>query len=183
MHNYDLAKLASLTGELDSRKRVQKVVYLLQTAGCRLDADFYLHHYGPYSTDVARALDELARANLLEESKTQLGNGGRQYGYKLTDAGRKQITALEAKPSGQELRARWNGFEQLAVDLARQPAWPLEVASTIAYFYSQQGEWESAKSKAFSFKAVDPHNAVAEQAESLARSVIESAQRGSAPAS
>jgi hypothetical protein len=44
MTRYELAKLAAWAETLHSRKRLQKVVFLLHTAGCPLEADFILHH-------------------------------------------------------------------------------------------------------------------------------------------
>lgn len=46
MTRYQLAKLISWAGTLHSRKKMQKVVFMLQAAGCPLDAEFYLHLYG-----------------------------------------------------------------------------------------------------------------------------------------
>lgn len=59
MTRYQLAKLVEWAGELRSRKRLQKVVYLLQAAGAPIEAEFTLHHYGPYSFDVAQLLPRL----------------------------------------------------------------------------------------------------------------------------
>ena len=55
MDRYQLATLSSWAGErgIQGRKRLQKVVFLLQAAGCPLSSHFTLHHYGPYSRDVA----------------------------------------------------------------------------------------------------------------------------------
>ena len=66
MTRYQLAKLVEWAGTLNSRKRLQKVVFMLQAAGCPLQAEFYLNHYGTYSLeDVTRLTDEMVR----------LGNG------------------------------------------------------------------------------------------------------------
>ena len=70
MNRYQLAKIVDWAGTLETRKRMQKVVYLLQVAGCPLGADYTLHHYGPYSHDVARLTDEMVQASLLVEKTT-----------------------------------------------------------------------------------------------------------------
>ena len=181
MHRYHLAKLIDLAGGLDSRKRVQKVVYLLQAAGCDLGADYYLHHYGPYSTDVARMLDELARMGVLKERSEPLSNGGRRYGYEVTEDGERQLAELEAKRSGESLRLRLEPFLPFLSELSGENAWRLEVASTVAYYVCEtRVDWEVAKRKAFDFKKVGDGTAVAVAAETLARRAVEGKWRDSA---
>ena len=68
MNRYQLAKIVQWAGTLRSRKRMQKMIFLLKAAGCPLDADYDLHHYGPYSQDVARLTDEMVREKLLCET-------------------------------------------------------------------------------------------------------------------
>src|SRR5438876_8802937 len=83
MTRYQLAKLVEWAGILNSRKRLQKVVFLLQASGCPIEAEYFLHHYGPYSQEVARMSDEMVQVGLLEES-SQPNPVGVQYAYKLT---------------------------------------------------------------------------------------------------
>ena len=78
MNRYQLAKIIDWAGILRSRKRMQKLIFLLQAAGCPLDADYDFHKYGPYSQDVARLTDELTREGLLEE-EVQRHPFGKQY--------------------------------------------------------------------------------------------------------
>ena len=44
---------------ITGKKRLQKLAMLLQVSGLKIDADFSLHHYGPYSFELADAADEL----------------------------------------------------------------------------------------------------------------------------
>lgn len=59
MNRLQLATLLSWADDqsIQGRKRLQKVVYFLQYAGCPLDCRYTLHHFGPYSRDVADACD------------------------------------------------------------------------------------------------------------------------------
>src|SRR4051812_960917 len=84
MDKFQLAMLAQWAGAdgLKGRKRLQKTVFLLQFAGCPLDADFVLHRYGPYARDVADVCDEMAAEGLLEEVIDEVSNA-RQYNYKI----------------------------------------------------------------------------------------------------
>lgn len=70
MNRHQLATLIWWAGEagIQGRKRLQKVVYFLQQAGCPLDCQYTLHHFGPYSRDVADACDEMVAARLVVES-------------------------------------------------------------------------------------------------------------------
>ena len=99
MNRYQLAKIVEWAGTLHSRKRMQKVVYLLQVAGCPLESDYILHHYGPYSPDVARLTDEMARVNLLEEL-SESNPKGQQYSYRLGEGAKDRITAFERTSEG-----------------------------------------------------------------------------------
>src|SRR5438132_565582 len=99
MTRYQLAKLVQWAGTLQTRKRLQKVVYLLQAAGCPLDDEFGLHHFGPYSSDVADRADDMTNAGLLNEESH--GNyAGKQYDYTLTQDAESQLAALEVTPQG-----------------------------------------------------------------------------------
>ena len=171
LHPSHLAALVDAAGGLDSRKRVQKAVYLLQSAGCELGAEYYLHHYGPYSVDVARSVDELAKAGVLEERREMLGNGGRKYRYDLTDSGRDQLRGLEATPAGDRLLGPLRPFLPLAKDLAARPPRPLDLASTVAFFRDRGDVWETAAARAFEYKDEPPGSADAAAAVELARQV------------
>ena len=171
MIKYHLAKLVDWVGNLETRKRMQKIVYLLQAAGCPFEADFFLHRFGPYSQDVARITDELVAIGILEETASE-NQVGRQFSYCLTTSGREKIAALEAKPDTQEYCDRLSVFGDLAKDLAATGLRDLEVASTMAYYHHDLGlDWDQAKVSACSFKSVDPDGAFALKALKLAQRV------------
>ena len=92
MDNYQLAKLVQWAGTLHTRKRLQKVVYLLQSRNCPLEADFFLHHYGPYSNEVARLTDALVKNELLVEHESETLSG-KKYDYTLSQ---RALDSLEA---------------------------------------------------------------------------------------
>src|SRR4051794_37885560 len=103
MTRYQLAKLVAWAEHLRTRKRVQKVVYLLQAAGCPLDADFTLHRFGPYSQEVSRLSDEMVREGLLQEEVVP-NSKGEQYSYRLTESTTRRIAELEKTPQGEGLK-------------------------------------------------------------------------------
>lgn len=149
MNRLQLATLLSWAGEsgVQGRKRLQKVVYFLQQAGCPLDCAYTLHHFGPYSLDVAHACDEMVAAGLIKEEAT-LQSWGTQYGYKLKP--RTQAFLDQADDQSME-PFREQGAELIAEDL-----WLLELGSTIQFYYGQTRNWDHALEQACTFKKVRP---------------------------
>jgi uncharacterized protein YwgA len=172
VNRYHLAKLIEIAGQIDTRKRMQKIVFLLQAAGCPFEADFFLHRFGPYSQDVARLTDELVSAGILEELASENAMG-RQFAYKLSRVGEAQLHALEQKPSAHAARKTLDAFADLVRELVIANLRELEVASTIAYCHLASKNWENAKLSGCRYKNVDPDSDFAAKAEALARSVLE----------
>lgn len=151
MTRYQVAKIVSWADNLQARKRLQKVVYLLQSAGCPLTAEFSLHHYGPYSEELARLTDEMVRQSLLVEQSSEHSQG-KQYSYRLSDAAAKEIIDLEATEPGRTSAVEIAHFEARAKDFLAADLRQLEYASTIVYFRRQGEEWDAAVAKAAAFK-------------------------------
>lgn len=167
MNRYRLAKLTAWAEVLQARKRLQKVVFLLQAAGCPLDFEFTLHRYGPYSQEVARLSDEMVRGGLLEESVGQ-NTMGYQYSYQVPESTKRQIAELEAGSDGRKWAAQLAPFEDLAKALLKADLKQLEYASTIAYFRRKGLDWPASVDKACAFKRTQS----VRDAESLARKVL-----------
>jgi uncharacterized protein YwgA len=171
MNHYQLGKLVQWAGTLQSRKRMQKVVYLLKCAGCPLDADFFLHHYGPYSTDVAQATDQLVRLNLLEE--TAEGNAvGQQFSYSVPAPALQSLRAFEMTDDGREAARLLKPFEPIARELLQLDIPVLEYASTIAFFQNQKADWNESFKSACAFKRLNPESTVAQNSLALAKRVF-----------
>jgi uncharacterized protein YwgA len=174
MTRYELAKLVSWADTLHSRKRLQKVVFLLQAAGCPLNADFILHHFGPYSEHVSRLTDELVRLDLLKEAATD-NSVGQQYSYRLSERAREKMRHLEESKQGRLMAEQMAPFETMAKGLLREDLKDLEVAATVMYFRKQRLDWPQATEKACAFKNIPLDGPLAARATALARSVEESA--------
>ena len=151
MTRYQLVKLVEWAGTLNSRKRLQKAVYLLQAGGCPFEAEYTLHHYGPYSQEVARLSDELVRADLLAETSHQ-NQVGLQYSYEVTKDAKARIQDLEATPEGMRMEAQLTPFEMQAKTLLATDLWELEVASTLVYFRQQKHSWPDSVERTCKFK-------------------------------
>lgn len=172
MDNYQLAKLVQWAGTLHTRKKMQKLVFLLQSAGCPFGADFFLHHYGPYSTDLARLTDSLVNNNLLNEQPTE-NMAGKQYEYTLPPDSQASLERFENTPEGTKRLAEMTRYEDLAHDLLDRGVSELEYAATIAYFKHGGRNWEDAFAAACKFKKLAPTSPAAKSAFALARTVME----------
>jgi uncharacterized protein YwgA len=117
-------------GVVRSRKKFQKMVYLLQQKGMPFDEDFYLHYFGPYSSELQIEINRLAEGGLIRQ---WFENDA--YVFKIEDKG---STFLE------ENKALIHALVEL--DLARLikslnkiPPHILEVMATIIYFEKSYG--------------------------------------------
>ena len=168
MNRLQLATLLSWAGEagIQGRKRLQKVVFFLQQAGCELDCRYTLHHFGPYSRDVADACDEMVAAGLIEE-KARPESWGMQYDYRLKPETQKYLAAspdLEMLP-----------YQGLGKNLIGENLWQLELGSTILFYYGRRGNWDNALTEACDFKKADAGNKESRKALELAKRVREQA--------
>jgi len=154
MTRYEMAKLVEWAGTLQTRKRLQKVVFLLQAAGCPIEADYTLHHYGPYSQETARLSDEMVRIDLLQESSEQ-NRVGLQYSYQLSQQAKTGIAEFEKTAKGKELAEQLAPYEKKASELLTTDLWLLEVAATLVYFRKQGHDWAECVEKTQQFKNLD----------------------------
>jgi uncharacterized protein YwgA len=173
MTRYQLAKLVAWAGTLNSRKRLQKVVFLLQASGCPFDAEYTLHRYGPYSQEVARLSDEMVQVGLLEESSDP-NPVGVQYSYTLTAKAVNEAAELDRTPKGKQLAAQLAAYENKAKELLSTELWLLEVASTVVYFRQQGHGWPESVERTCKFKSLDPSSSTPflKRVEELARRFI-----------
>jgi uncharacterized protein len=172
MDQFHLAVLAQWVGDkgLNGRKRLQKVVYFLQRAGCPLNAEFTLHHYGPYSRDVADVCDQMVASHLMEEH-TSPNATGVQYRYLLPPP---TVQLLEKSEALHPERARVLApFRELALELFAGNLWELELGSTILYFQEQTNDWPKAILKACAFKQVAEGDSAIQSSAKLAKRIAE----------
>jgi uncharacterized protein YwgA len=171
MTRYQLAKIVDWAGTLQSRKRMQKVIYLLGAAGCPLENDFGLHLFGPYSPEVAGRADEMTSLGLLREER--VGNfAGQQFNYSLTKETKARLSALEATPEGQTWAQELAPYEARAKELLATDVRELEVGATIVYFRRRGYDWSEAVSRTCNFKGLENRDALVRRAEALAHSIL-----------
>jgi uncharacterized protein YwgA len=110
MKDYWLAKLISSVEEVDSRKRLQKSIYLLQLSGCPLTCDYILHYYGPYSFELAGLIDQLNGGGIIQETPEPRGPRVVRYKSKITKTGRRVLATFERTDNGRRLLAEIQPF-------------------------------------------------------------------------
>lgn len=167
MKDYWLAKLISCVHEVDSRKRLQKAVYLLQLKGSPLACDYILHYYGPYSFELASLIDQLNGAGIVKETPEPLASGVVRYRSAVTESGRKALAKFEQTDKGRQLCAEMKPFIGQFEELNRQDPWVLELAATVAFYH--EGDWSEAQRRTASFKKVRLNDRELKQAVELAR--------------
>ena len=70
-------------GELVGRTRLQKIAFLLNLAGFSDEFSFEYRHYGPYSEDLAQAVEIATALGPIEEEERLADWGGRYSVYRL----------------------------------------------------------------------------------------------------
>jgi uncharacterized protein YwgA len=165
MNRIQLATLLSWAGDagIQGRKRLQKVAFFLQQAGCPLNCQYTLHFFGPYSRDVADACDEMVVAGLIEE----VGNretGVMQYTYKLKPSTHQYLRQVADGAMSQ--------FEKIGKELIQENIWRLELGSTILFHYRFSGDWKEAMRQACLFKKADASNPRSIEALELAKRFV-----------
>jgi uncharacterized protein YwgA len=167
MKDYWLAKLISSVDAVDSRKRLQKSIYLLQLFGCPLKCDYILHYYGPYSFELAGLIDQLNSAGIIKETPEPIGPGVVRYRAAVTEPGKKALDDFEGTDKGRQLSLQMKPFVEQFEDLNSQDSWVLELAATVAFYYKDS--WNEAQMKTAQFKRVQQGDKKLREAVGLAR--------------
>ena len=109
MEAYDFVQLALLAmdGEIKGKTKLQKTVYFLGLmAGCLDDLGYRPHFYGPYSDDVADAINRLKAIGAVDQNvrgggaADQSGFEVCRYDFSLNDEGRELAEATARQSHG-----------------------------------------------------------------------------------
>lgn len=76
----------SIVGEVTGRKKLQKMIYILQACGVPFEEKYNFHFYGPYSEELSLRIEELCNLGFIEEEKEEKSNYF-QYHYQITEQG------------------------------------------------------------------------------------------------
>lgn len=118
MHFFDVAN------EVTGRKKLQKMIYILQKCKVPFEEKYQFHFYGPYSEELTLRMEELCNLGFINEVKEDKSNYY-QYNYAITDNGQKFLEQFslempEIKDQVESLKGKSSRF--------------LELVSTILYF-------------------------------------------------
>lgn len=143
-NEYALIKLFASVEQITGRKKLQKMVYLLQQRGILYNQKFKYHHYGPYSYELQSQIDRLVEHQLLAEIYTDV-----TYSYNIT---------AEGKLFLQKHEQVFNSAFDLPTDAVKKLVMTdtavLEMASTYAYLLEMGYEQREAEGRAVELK---PH--------------------------
>ncbi len=121
----NIARLVNACGTIEGRKKLQKIVYLLQSLGYPFREDFRYLHYGPYSSQVKNEIDWLVDdVDLIDEKPT---NAGPFQTYLYTP---KIHLTEQLKGIGLDSLPEW---AEKARELNQHDAQTLEAISTVVF--------------------------------------------------
>ncbi len=127
-----ILKIIDTVGELKSRKKIQKIVYLLQQKGLPFNENFSLHHYGPYSPELQIEIDRLTDGGLIKQESID-----DSYVFQIEEKGTSFLRDKELLI--QQLTI--NKVPDLIEDLnSIEPSYILEMMATIVYFEKSYGK-------------------------------------------
>jgi len=111
-------------GELVGRTRLQKIAFLLELAGFEDEFSFEYRHYGPYSEDLAQAMEIASILGPVKEDERVADWGGRYSIYTLKE---ENVAPADT--------VRSNFVQQAKLIDAIE----LELAATAAYLFAYEG--------------------------------------------
>lgn len=109
-------------GQVVGKTRLQKTVFLLKQHGLGSNLEFFYHNYGPFSSELAEAVDCAVSSRRIQAHE-QPGYHGVPYSvFETTESPPSRLGALDR-----------DRIEQLLVKLERHSAIELELAATMLF--------------------------------------------------
>jgi len=126
-------------GELIGRVRLQKIMYLLDRKGLNSGANYFYHHYGPYSDEISNGIEDAKFfGHLQEDIKYREGDGAPYSVFKVDASAEIQPTAKLGKLNADRA--------QVFLDkLVPENSTVLELAATIDWLkhYEKVEDWKA----------------------------------------
>jgi uncharacterized protein YwgA len=114
----------SIAKGVTGRKKLQKMIYILQKNHVPFEEKFAFHFYGPYSEELALRIEELTNLGFISEEKEEKSNYY-QYNYNITDDGQEFL---------QQFALDMPDLTEKVGLLKTKSARFLELVSTMLYF-------------------------------------------------
>lgn len=153
------AQVIHVCGKISGRKKLQKIVHILQSFGADFPHEFEYLHYGPYSAQLRADLDQLEQLGLITETESTTSTGYAQFDCETTED-----LAETLKVAGVH-NPNWADF---AIELNSLSPRQLESMSTILFLQSRGFEGERLRDR---FESLKP--ALVKQFEEAVRRVDE----------
>ena len=119
---------------IDGRKKLQKIIYLVNSLGWNAIQDYRFHLYGPYSDDLLSEVENLEEMGLINVTKTSSPFGNPFYLHSLTQKGQNFLESLIRQ---NDVPALIDKTRRLSTDLSNFSAELLEVMASL-YFLSSE---------------------------------------------
>ena len=175
--DYALLELLDRLGGVQGRKKLQKLVYIAKLAGIPITDDFYFHYYGPYSSELACRVDQLAELNLLAERKQPLTVAdGFTYEYEVASEGRTQLELIRPDVPADFCRSLERGISR-AESLKDRDVFELELAATLLYWREKGHTQDEAEAITAQRKKAEPTSDAFKQARRIAGEVWDSREQ------
>ncbi|MFD1036899.1 YwgA family protein [Virgibacillus byunsanensis] len=119
-----LMQFFSVAKEVTGRKKLQKMIYILQKCDVPFEEKYQFHVYGPYSEELTLRMEELCNLGFVHEEKEEKSNY-HQYHYQITKDGHEFLSqfAMEMPDMSERIGL-----------LNNQSSRFLELVSTMLYF-------------------------------------------------
>ncbi|MFC2948946.1 YwgA family protein [Virgibacillus sediminis] len=110
--------------ELTGRKKLQKMIYIMQKCKMPFEEKYEFHFYGPYSEELTLRVEELCNLGFVSEVKEDKGNYS-QYRYTVTEDGHSFL---------QQFSSEMPNLEEYVSLMQNKSSRFLELVSTLMYF-------------------------------------------------
>ena len=115
---------------VESRSKLQKMVYIAQVLGYPFREDYILYLYGPYSEELAGELQRMKELNLLDERELDSS-----CTIELTENGKALLDYFLNNITKEVGNENVNRMKNLFRVLSKYDPWKLEIVATLFYFY------------------------------------------------
>lgn len=122
----ELAKLINVCGHVLGRKKLQKIVFILQAEDYEFPQEFGYLHYGPYSVEVRQGLDLLVANDLISEEQ-ELDGDYPPYEYRPSDRLGEFLSRFEDAPTEPP------SWSERAIELNKRSPKELESLATVVF--------------------------------------------------
>ncbi|SFE08587.1 hypothetical protein SAMN05216238_10842 [Lentibacillus persicus] len=119
-----LMQFFAAANKVSGRKKLQKMVYILQKCHVPFEEKYQFHFYGPYSEELSLRIEELCNLGFISEEKEAKSNYI-QYHYQITEDGNEFLNQFQMDMPDMT--------EQISLLKAKSSRF-LELVSTMFYF-------------------------------------------------